>query len=709
MLTDLKDTAGRYRGIIHTVTTSGDSVFEGSKIKKLIAELNEAKTESGQSKAVEALVVYGRKAYPRIIDAFRNRRLHQTRTKAVLFRLCDFQYMGDILQLIGDPHEEIRRMAKEFILKRYVDAAAQPLLDYLKSTDSNFRMAAVDLLCTLKSQSCVPRLMAMYGESDSEQKKNIIRILGETDAPGITKLLINALSDTSLSLRIQAVRALTVLKDPDCVVPLTQLLSEDDTLLKRAVLDALVAIGDKRAAPAVLNLLKDVDLVIRQKSTECVIQLADASIVPDVIKLMRDKDVNVRRCAVDVLNNVRDPSTADILVAAMKDSDWWVRQIATDALAEVKGENIVRFFIAMLKDSSDVNVRRCAVEFFNKVTDSAALEPLIAALNDTDWWVREKVVTALGALKDKRAVAALSSVLGDSEIKWVIPSALASIGGPEVIEPLLVLLSDSEKRVRVGAVKALRKLKNPDTIPQLKEMLDDSEDEVRMEAVNALKEITGRVFKTGEGKQQQQQQQAMRTMMGFVLPEGSIQTEAILVLDLCNSTGIANKYGDQFALDLTKTLTEKVRPIAAKEGCRFMKSTGDGFLITFPKVVNSIRFAFTILKDIAAHNETQDDSARIQLRFAINQGETRIDAKGDRLGVATNMTFRVEGVKGEDLIPLEGGMKKEELPLVDRVLVTEHVIEDALKIEGIKTRLVGLFELKGISGLHRVYLITNTW
>ncbi|MBF0456605.1 MAG: HEAT repeat domain-containing protein [Nitrospirae bacterium] len=705
MLTGLRDAALHYKGIIPTPV---DSVFEGSKIKKLIAELNEAKTESGQSKAIEALVLYGRKAYPRIIDAFRNRRLHQTRFKTVLFRLCDAQYLPDILQLIGDPSEEIRRTAKEFILKRYAEAAASLLLDYLKSDDSGYRMAAVDLLCTIKSQACVPRLMAMYGESDSELKKNIIRILGETDAPGITKLLINALSDSSLSLRIQAVRALAVIKDPECIIPLTQLLTEDDTLLKRAVLDALIAIGDKSAAAAVLHLLKDIDLVIRQKSTECVIQLADATIVPDIIKLMRDKDVNVRRCAVDVLNNIRDPSTADSLVAAMKDSDWWVRQIATDALTEVKGENIIKFFITMLKDSSDVNMRRCAVEFFNKVTDPSALEPLISALTDADWWVREKAVTALGVLKDERAVAALSGVIDDSEIKWVIPSALASIGGQKVIEPLFVLLSDAQKRVRVGALKALGKLKDPGTLSKLKEMLDDEEGEVRLEAVNALKALTGRVFKSGEGKPQQPQQ-TLSTMMGFVLPEGSIQTEAILVLDLCNSTGIANKYGDQFALDLTKILTEKVRPVAKKESSRFMKSTGDGFLITFPKVPNAVRFAFTLLKEIAAHNATtEDDSARIQLRFAINQGETRIDAKGDRLGVATNMTFRVEGIKWEDLISLEGGMTKDELPLVDRVLVTEHVIEDAMKMEGMKSRLVGLFDLKGISGLHRVYLITDT-
>ncbi|MCG6553025.1 MAG: HEAT repeat domain-containing protein [Candidatus Magnetominusculus sp. LBB02] len=683
-------------------------MFEGVKIKKLIAELNEAKTETDQSKSVEALVLYGRKAYPRIIEAFSNRRLHQVRAKAVLFRLCDIQYLPDILQLIGDPQEEIRRTAKELILKKYANSASELLLGFLKSDDSGYRMAAVELLCTLKSQACVPKLMAMYGEGDSELKKNIIKILGEMQAPGISKLLLSALTDSSLSLRIQAVRALAALKDPEAVMPLSEMLSGEDTLLKRTVLDTLIAIGDKRAAPAILNLLKDVDLVIRQKSTECVIQLADATIVPDIIRLMKDKDVNVRRCAVDVLNNIRDPSTADTLVAAMKDSDWWVRQIATDALTEVKGENIIKFFITMLKDSSDVNMRRCSVEFFNKVTDAAALEPLIASLKDDDWWVREKAVTALGILKDERAVDALSTVLGDSEIKWAIPSALAAIGGHKVIEPLFILLADGEKRVRVGALKALGKLKDPETIPKLKEMLDDGEAEVRLEAVSALKALTGRIFKPGEGKLQQQQP-TMSTMMGFMLPEGSIQTEAILVLDLCNSTGIANKYGDQFALDLTKILTDKVRLVAKKESSRFMKSTGDGFLITFPKVANAVRFSFELLKEIAAYNDTaRDDSAKIELRFAINQGETRIDAKGDRLGVATNMTFRVEGVKGADLIPMEGGMQKDELPLVDRVLVTEHVIEDATKMEGVTARLVGLFELKGISGLHRVYLISNT-
>ena len=94
------------------------------------------------------------------------------------------------------------------------------------------------------------------------------------------------------------------------------------------------------------------------------------------------------------------------------------------------------------------------------------------------------------------------------------------------------------------------------------------------------------------------------------------------------------------------------------------------------------------------------------MRFAINLGETRIVDNGDRHGLAINMAFRVEGVKPEGLIPTEGGMKKEEIPLKNWIFMTENAEKEINDIEGIKPRLVGLFELKGITGLHKIYNIT---
>jgi len=150
-----------------------------------------------------------------------------------------------------------------------------------------------------------------------------------------------------------------------------------------------------------------------------------------------------------------------------------------------------------------------------------------------------------------------------------------------------------------------------------------------------------------------------------------------------------------------------VTPIAQREKYQFIKGTGDGFLITFPKASNSVHFAIDVLKTISKYNAKAEKEKKVDLRFAINLGETKINENGDRLGVATNMAFRVEGVKPEDLIFIEKGLKKEEMPRKNWIFVTENVEKEVKNMEEIRIRIVGLFELKGITGLHKIYQITS--
>lgn len=679
-------------------------MFKGRKITKLLEKYAEADTKKAESQIVSELEQFGKPAIQHTIEAFQQRKLVPEKAQVLLGKLCDDSCMEDIVPLINESYDQVRRVAKEMIIKRWKKSSLPFLIEYLKSSDFYSRTSATELLATFKNQSCEPVLVSMFNSADPDTKKNIIRILSETGGQVAKKLIISALSDESCQVQLSAVKSLEKMRPPESVDPLLKRLTEDDRQMKRLALDALGAIGDKRAARPMIGLLKDDDLLVRQKATDYLIEIADADVVPDIINLMRDEDVNVRRCAVEVLNNLKDPRTSDALIKAIKDSDWWVRQIATESLAELKGDNIVRSFIAMTRDP-DESIRRCAVEFFNKVTHKSALEPLVELLKDQDWWVREKAVTALGKLKDKRAIAPLAEMIDDEEVKGGVPAALAEIGGDEVLEPLKEFLLDDQKRVRIETIKAFGKLKAMDAVPDLKELLKDTEEDVRAEAVRTLKELTGKVFKAEEGLTPEQVSQVAVSRRRAA--EGAILTEAILVVDLCNSTEIAARYGDNFALNLTRILTETVTPIARREKFQFMKSTGDGFLITFPKAINSVRFALDVFKQINKHNEKADKTARIDVRFAINLGETRIDAKGDRLGVATNMTFRVEGLKPEGLIPIENGMAKEDMPLDNRIFVTENVEKEIIDMEGIKTRIVGLFELKGITGLHKVYELTS--
>ncbi|MEW6595000.1 MAG: HEAT repeat domain-containing protein [Thermodesulfobacteriota bacterium] len=677
-----------------------DFFFKGSKAKKLVARYATATDAKEEGQLRAELAASGEEALRQVIDAFQQRRLTAGKAQALLEALCADADLPRLVDLIGDPYDEVRRVAKELLAKRWSKAASPLLLGQLKNADLYARNNAVELLTLFKDQSVTTELVSLFNGAPAETKKGIIKILTAMGGPTAKKLILSALNDQEWQVRLAAVKSLGKMRAPESVEPLIDKLGDKDPHMKALALEALTAIGDKRAASPLLELLKDDDLLIRQQATDGLIRFADSTIVPQIIGLMRHEDVNVRRCAVEVLKNLQDPRTADELLKAMKDSDWWVRQIATSSLTEIKGDNnIVKAFITMTRDP-DENVRRCAVEFFNKISDPVAYEALTGCLADQDWWVREKAIRALGALKDERAVAPLVGMLDDRVVGWVVPAALAAIGGAALAE-LTRLLLHPNKRVRIEAVKAVAAGDVKEAVLPLQDCLRDPDEEVRTEVLAALKQLTGKAYAL-PGDAGGADQRA--GIAGPRLPAGTSVTEAILVLDLCNSTDIANRYGDSFALNLMQNLTDLVSPIARQESCCFSKGTGDGFLMSFPKAANAVRFARQTLAAVAAYNARAEEMARINLRFAINLGEAKVDETGDRLGVAVSMTFRVEGVKPDGLIPIEGGMTKEAMPSVNRILITENVAKE-LTAGDIAIALVGLFELKGITGLHRIYAV----
>lgn len=678
-----------------------DVFFEGRKIKKLLGQYIAAETNIDELTVLSDLEKFGKSALKHTIEAFQQKRLTAEKAQRLLKKICDDSDLKDFVLLLGEPYDEVRRVAKEMIMKRWERPSVPFLVELLKSSNLYARTNAIELLTMFRDLSCVPMLISIFNGADPEFKKGIIKILSEINDEPSKKLIISALNDDAWQVRLFAVKRLSKMKDPASVSPLLERLQDRDPQMNKLVMDALGAIGDKRAARPVLELLRDNDLMVRQKATECLIQVADADIVPDIVDLLANEDVNVRRCAVEVLNNLKDTNTCDALMKAMRDSDWWVRQIATDCLTDLKGSRVVEGFIAMIR-SRDESLRRCAVEFFNRVADISAYEPLMGLLNDPDWWVREKAITALALLRDPRAVESLAKRLEDEEVKWVVPAALAEIGGARAIELLKVCLADKNHRMRIEAILGLCKLKTQDAVSDIKETLADPHEEVRIAAANALKELTGKSFPLRDMAAAEQ-----TVMLRQSHPAGTTVIEAIVVIDMCNSTEIVTRYGNEFSFSLFKTLAQMVSAGAQKAECCFQKGTGDGFLLTFPATNNAVGFAREVLARIKASNTIVEPIKKIDLRMAVHFGECKLDPAGDRLGLAVNTAFRVEGLKPEGLIPLEGSMTKEEMPVKNRIFLTETVAREIQDMPGIEARLVGLFELKGITGLHRIFMLTS--
>ncbi len=155
-------------------------------------------------------------------------------------------------------------------------------------------------------------------------------------------------------------------------------------------------------------------------------------------------------------------------------------------------ENIGKYIEQLSHESIPYRLR--AAEALGGCADARAVEPLIAALHDSENEVRWVAAQALGKLRDARAVEPLLPLLADPD-RWARRGAawsLGEIGDPRAVEPLLPLLADRKKDVRMAAADALGKLHDPRAASALSGAIEGEEEpEVRTAIRRALRDITG--------------------------------------------------------------------------------------------------------------------------------------------------------------------------------------------------------------------------
>ena len=106
--------------------------------------------------------------------------------------------------------------------------------------------------------------------------------------------------------------------------------------------------------------------------------------------------------------------------------------------------------------SKDAKTRLVAVEKLAAMEDVSVLDPLLAALGDTDPGVRRLTVSALGKLKDERAANPLVKALHDRDaaVREAAAEALREIGDKRAMEPLVAALKDDSSGVRWRAANS---------------------------------------------------------------------------------------------------------------------------------------------------------------------------------------------------------------------------------------------------------------
>src|SRR5262245_59470586 len=97
-------------------------------------------------------------------------------------------------------------------------------------------------------------------------------------------------------------------------------------------------------------------------------------------------------------------------------------------------------------------------------------------------------------------------------------------------------------------------------------------------------------------------------------------------------------------LERLKTLRrELLDPKIAEHRGRLVKTTGDGLLVEFGSVVDALRCAVEVQREMTGRNTGVTPDNRIELRIGINVGDIVVE-EGDIFGDGVNVAARLEGL-----------------------------------------------------------------
>jgi len=242
----------------------------------------------------------------------------------------------------------------------------------------------------------------------------------------------------------------------------------------------------------------------------CLITSRSAGDVANCVCSSGREDTSVQGSAASALGWLGDRQAVEPLIAALKDEYWFVRSSAAHALGRLGHERAVEPLITTMKDDENALVRQSANGALERLrpqpaTDlerayrlvasqkwaeavklgPSAVEPLIAALKDTDHNVRRSAAEALAKLEWQPATDLQRAYYLVASQKWTEAVKL----GPSAVEPLLVALKTGvgpeDVAVRRAAREALAKI-GPLAVEPAIAALKDKDTRLHSSAAGAL-------------------------------------------------------------------------------------------------------------------------------------------------------------------------------------------------------------------------------
>jgi len=436
---------------------------------------------------IEGFCALGEKTIVLLLDALKSPSVMvRQNTAKALCHINSPRAVMPLIELLQDPDWSVRRNVMEALGQIRDDRAIESLVSRLSDNVGSVQQQAMASLSLYGRLATEPLLNALVYEKNKFSLRAILLTMGKIGDPKSISALIDHLRSSYFVVRVAATRALIRMGSPaiESLIPTLSFNQSDIGLLLKDAshvdhpqlqlrsVKALGGLEDHRAVRLLKHLFNEGSPEIQDAAIQALGQIgcaawgrcgalivlsdiADESVTPQIIPSLKDDSDNVRLEAVRALAKIDGASAIDLLIELLKhDRDPYIRTEAARYLRRigVGHARVLGVALSALKDSSR-DVRSQAARLLGNFQDGGSIEPLIEAMTDSHWSVRESIEIGLVNFSE-RAVPKLIEALNHRSWRTRFRAArlLGEIGDTRAIEHLENLLAKKGERTKVKQV-----------------------------------------------------------------------------------------------------------------------------------------------------------------------------------------------------------------------------------------------------------------
>ncbi len=396
-----------------------------------------------------------------------------------------------------------------------IGAQALPgLIERLHADDAELRQVAAGVLGTIADRRALPALVARLADSDPNVRAAAADALGQLGGADAIPALLAAVESDDEALRVTALQSLASLRAAPPVELLRRLVRARST---RRVAYRLIGCSEDRAALDLLAQgLVDPARSVRTAALAALGALRARRTLDDlqgVARALRDFAASMPGLADRMEEELRseEPFTP---VGAATALGWIGGARQAGALARLAEDDRYRPLVEETLEvlPQTVQVQAALFDVLQSLTpmalvtvvgamaragNEAAFRLLAARVTDPEPQVRAEAITALGRLRDARAMEALVSVLADDDptVAVLAASAVVRLGQRDEYSRAAVLVECRQRlaaRPAAALLRAIGALGGSEDVSQVRTLLATGDDRTRAAAAAALAALGAR-------------------------------------------------------------------------------------------------------------------------------------------------------------------------------------------------------------------------